>query len=64
MLSFLIVCLELLYSNNVEKNIVKNKEKVFDTNPDMNSVTSDYDYIHMVSFFQTEKFRFTNHIVK
>lgn len=34
---------------------MKNKEKGFDTNPDMNRVTSDYDYIHIISFFQAEK---------
>ena len=43
---------------------MKNKEKGFDTNLDMNRVTSDYDCIHMISFFQAEKFRFPNHIMK
>lgn len=43
---------------------MKNKEKGFDTNPDMNRVTLGYDCIYMISFFQAEKFRFTNHIMK
>lgn len=43
LLGFLIVCLDLLYGNNVVKNTMKNKEKVFDTNPDMNTLTSHYD---------------------
>lgn len=30
---------------------MKNKENVFAANPDMNTLTSDYDCIHMIPFF-------------
>lgn len=50
LLSFLIVCLDFSYSNNVEKN-KKYKEKGFGKNPDMNRETSGYNFIHMISFF-------------
>lgn len=43
---------------------MKNKEKDFDTNPDINRVTLDYDCSHVISFFQAEKLRFTNQVTK